>query len=94
MKTHNWSDEKSRWLEENRGISFEDVMFYLVTQNVMTIIEHPNQDKYSHQRMYVLDIDDYIYLVPFVENDKEIFLKTIIPSRSATKKYKEGTYER
>jgi hypothetical protein len=50
-------------------------------------IAHPNPDKYSGQRMFVLNIDDYVHLVPYVESQEEIFLKTIIPSRKATKEY-------
>jgi hypothetical protein len=53
-------------------------------------IDHPNQEKYGHQNMFVINVDDYVYLVPYVENEQEIFLKTIIPSRKATKKYLGG----
>ena len=89
MKTYNWNDEKNKWLIENRAISFDDILYYLSIEDVVNIFEYPNKDKYGHQKMYAINIDDYIYLVPFVENDKELFLKTIIPSRKATKLYKE-----
>jgi hypothetical protein len=55
--------------------------------DVLDTIEHPNQDRYPGQKIAVIRIDDYVYLVPYVENDEEIFLKTIIPSRKATNKY-------
>ncbi|WP_405236035.1 toxin [Lentisalinibacter orientalis] len=51
------------------------------------VLDHPNQDRYAGQRVFVIAIDDYAYLVPFVEDDDEVFLKTIIPSRKATRKY-------
>ena len=87
MKTINWNTEKNQQLIEGRNISFEDVVFYLQQGDILDIIEHPNADKYPNQRIFVLNIDNYIYLVPYVENRKEIFLKTIIPSRKATKAY-------
>jgi uncharacterized DUF497 family protein len=87
MKTINWNLDKNRQLQEGRGISFEDVVVYLLQGDVLDIVEHPNQEKYSGQRIFVLNIDDYVYLVPYVENREEIFLKTIIPSRKATKEY-------
>lgn len=87
MKTINWNLDKNRQLQEERGISFEDVVVYLLQGDVLDIVEHPNQEKYSGQRIFVLNIDDYVYLVPYVESREEIFLKTIIPSRKATKEY-------
>ena len=66
----------------------------MVIKDVVAIVDHPNKEKYSHQKMYLINIDDYIYLVPFVDSDKEIFLKTIIPSRKETKKYKEKPDEK
>lgn len=87
MKAINWNLEKNQQLAEERGISFEDVVVYLQQGAILDIVAHPNKKKYPGQRMFVLDIDDYAYLVPYVENRKEIFLKTIIPSRKATKLY-------
>lgn len=57
---------------------------------LLDVLEHPNQEKYKGQKIFVVWIDDYIYLVPFVESDDEVFLKTIIPSRKATRKYLKG----
>ncbi len=72
---------------ETRGVSFEDVVFYLQQGTLLDDLEHPNPEKHSNQRIFVLEIDEYVYLVPYVEDAKEIFLKTIIPSRKATKQY-------
>lgn len=88
MKYHNWNPEKNETLNRERGISFSDIVYYIEHNHVIDIIEHPNKEKYKNQRIYVIDIDDYIYLVPFIETIDEIFLKTIIPSRKATKEYK------
>ena len=87
MKPINWNATKNQQLMSERGISFEDVVFYLQQDALLDDIEHPDSDKYPNQRVFVINIDDYIYLVPYVENRKEIFLKTIIPSRKATKAY-------
>ena len=87
MKRFNWSPEKNQQLISERGVSFEDVIFYLLQGNVLDDVSHPNPDKYPGQRMFVLNIDDYIHLVPYAESSEEIFLKTIIPSRKATKDY-------
>ena len=87
MKVINWNAEKNQELMESRGVSFEDVVFYLQQGSILDDLEHPNPEKYSNQRIFVLEIDEYVYLVPYVEDKKEIFLKTIIPSRKATKHY-------
>ena len=88
MKPINWNPEKNRILIEERGISFEDIIFCLQSGGLLDDIAHPNQEKYSHQRMFVVAVDEYVYLVPYVENDAEIFLKTIVPSRKAVKQYR------
>ena len=87
MKPINWNSTKNQQLISERGISFEDVVFYLQQGALLDDVEHPNIDKYPNQRVFVINIDDYAYLVPYVENRKEIFLKTVIPSRKATKIY-------
>ena len=89
MKLINWNREKNKWLKEKRGICFEDILFYIDNDLIIEDIDHPNKEKYSNQRIMVFNIDDYIYLVPYVETENEIFLKTIIPSRKATKNYLE-----
>jgi len=87
MKSINWNPDKNQQLIEERGISFEDVVFYLQQGALLDDIEHPNGEKYPNQRIFVIGIDGYVHLVPYTENRKEIFLKTIIPSRKATKQY-------
>jgi len=87
VKLINWNREKNKWLRENRDICFEDILFYIENDLIIDDIEHPNQKKYSEQRIMALDINEYIHLVPYVETKNEIFLKTIIPSRKATKNY-------
>ena len=72
---------------EERGISFEDVAFYLLRGDILDDVEHPNVEKYPNQRLFVLNIYGYVYLVPYVETKDDIFLKTVIPSRKATKSY-------
>jgi hypothetical protein len=68
---------------------FEEIVFLIGQGRVLDILEHPNQQRYGGQRIFVVQRDDYVYLVPIVENDKLIALKTIIPSRKATKQYLE-----
>lgn len=87
MKSINWNAQKNRELIEQRSISFEDVVICLLHDEILDDMEHPNLDKYPGQRIFALNIDDYVYLVPYVESRNEIFLKTIIPSRKATKVY-------
>jgi uncharacterized DUF497 family protein len=87
MKLYDWDPEKNQQLIEERGISFEEVIFHLQSDSLLDDVEHPNQKEYSHQRMYVVLIEDYVYLIPYVESKNGIFLKTIIPSRKATKHY-------
>ena len=87
MKPISWNAIKNQQLIEDRGISFEDIVFYLQQGALFDDIKHPNVKKYPNQRVFVIDVDGYVYLVPYIENRKEIFLKTVIPSRKATKQY-------
>ena len=87
MKPINWNSTKNQQLIAERGISFEDIVFYLQQGKLLDDIEHPNSGKYPEQRIFVIDVDNYVHLVPYVESRKEIFLKTVIPSRKATKQY-------
>ncbi len=93
MKYFNWNNEKNDELIRDRGISFEEVVFCIMHNGLLDIIEHPNKSKYPNQNIFIVDIDDYVYLVPFVEDDEIVFLKTIIPSRNMTKKYLGGKNE-
>jgi uncharacterized DUF497 family protein len=87
VKRFNWSSEKNEQLRLERGISFEEILFHIENGDVLEILEHPNQSKYKGQSIFVVRVDDYVHLVPFVEDETEVFLKTIIPSRKATKQY-------
>lgn len=87
MKYYTWNPEKNRILKKERGVSFEDVVFHIEAGDEVDIFEHPNRERYPNQKISVVLIESYAYLVPFVESDVEIFLKTIIPSRKATKRY-------
>jgi len=90
MITYNWDTEKSLLLKETRGISFEQIVIYVEQGDLLDVIEHPNSERYAHQKILIVCIDTYIYAVPFVQNNNERFLKTIIPSRKFTKKYLGG----
>ncbi len=87
MKSFNWSKEKNQQLIESRQISFEEILFHLQKGCLLDDLEHPNKTKYPNQRVLVVDIDGYAYLVPYVESDDEIFLKTVVPGRKATQQY-------
>jgi uncharacterized DUF497 family protein len=90
MKTYSWDNEKNRRLKAERGVSFEEVIFYVERGYLLDIVEHPNREGYGGQRILIVNIRDYAYLVPFVESEQEIFLKTVIPSRKATREYLRG----
>ncbi|MBK1736243.1 toxin [Halorhodospira abdelmalekii] len=90
MKQINWNAEKNQQLMSERGVSFEDVLFSFQSGGLLDDGTHPNRGKYPNQRLFVVRIDDYAWLVPYVENDREIFLKTVIPSRKATKTFLGG----
>jgi uncharacterized DUF497 family protein len=87
MKYFDWNVDKNDELIRERGISFEELVFCIMHDGLLDIIEHPNKENYPNQKIFIVNIDDYVYLVPFVEDEKIIFLKTIIPSRKMTKKY-------
>jgi len=87
MKAIRWDADKNEWLQATRGIGFELVVLKIASGKVLDVVEHPNRKRYPHQRIFVIDIGGYAYLVPFVETEEEIFLKTIIPSRQATNRY-------
>jgi hypothetical protein len=87
---YDFSAEKNHLLIKERGISFEDVIVALGDGRLLDVIKHP-QEKYAKQQIYIINIDDYVYLVPFVKKDEQtVFLKTIFPSRKLTKQYLGG----
>lgn len=84
----NFSAEKNKKLIKERNVSFEEIISAIENGGLLDIVEHPNSNRYYNQKIYLVELEYYIYLVPFViEDDGTIFLKTIIPSRKATKKY-------
>ena len=85
VKPVNWNDEKNATLIRERGISFDQVVYEMANGRIISIIENPNQTAYPNQQLLLVNINKYIYCVPFVENEKEIFLKTIYPNRKLTK---------
>ncbi len=87
MRRLRWSAEKNQLLVQTRGVSFEEVALQIESDNVLDVRKHPNQERYPHQKIFVVDLGDYVYLVPFVEDEEMIFLKTIIPSRKATQEF-------
>ncbi len=87
MNIFRWDNEKNESLKTTRGVCFEQVVLLMEKGEILDTIENPNQEKYPGQKIAVLMIDTYVYLVLYVENNEEIFLKTIIPSRKATNKY-------
>jgi hypothetical protein len=90
MEFYKWNNEKNQKLKLERGISFEQIIMHIERGDVLDVLQHPNQKKYPHQKLLVIEIDEFAYLVPFVENEEGKFLKTIIPSRKATRDYLEG----
>jgi hypothetical protein len=90
MKYYDWNDEKNELLKKLRGLSFEQVVLAIVSGDLIDRVKHPNPDKYPNQRVFLVKIDDYIYSVPYVEDDEKMFLKTIIPNSKAAKKYLGG----
>lgn len=90
MRYYSWDPDKNEWLKRGREISFEEIVFHIANGDEVDIFDHPNQNRYPGQKISAVIVEDYVYLVPFVETDAQIFLKTIIPSRAATRKYLGG----
>ena len=76
MKYFSWNNEKNQLLKTERNISFEEVVFQIEKKRILDIVEHPNQEKYKGQKIFIISIHNYAYLVPFMESGEEIFLKT------------------
>lgn len=87
MKPFRWNPEKNEALKDERGVSFERIVVAIESDGLLDVLAHPNQEKYPRQRIFVVAADNYAYLVPFVEEEDYFFLKTIIPSRKATRDY-------
>jgi uncharacterized DUF497 family protein len=87
LKYITWDETKNEKLKAERGIGFEEIVFLIAKGDLLDVLEHPNQQRYRGQRIFVVRRDDYVCLVPFVEDERVVFLKTIIPSRKATAQY-------
>ena len=87
MKSIRWNPAKNVELMRERGISFEEILSCVEQGGLVVTLEHPNQRKYPNQRIWVVKVRGYAYLVPLVESESELFLKTIMPSRKATKQF-------
>lgn len=90
MKIYNWNSDKNQELIVGSGVSFEEAIFHIEHGELLDDIAHPNASNYPNQRIFIVCIKEYVHLVPYVESDDEVFLKTIIPSRKFTKKYLGG----
>ncbi len=82
-----WSAEKNLELKRERDVSFEEILSAVEQGGLLLTVEHPNKARYPNQRVWIVSLRGYAHMVPFVETDDEIFLKTIMPSRKATKQY-------
>ncbi len=87
MSDFDWSVQKNEMLERSRSVCFEDVLVCIQNGGVLDVIRHPNRERYPGQNIMVLNVEGYIWLVPYIKQKGVRFLKTIIPSRKATKEY-------
>jgi hypothetical protein len=87
MEFIHWNPAKNEWLKKHRHVCFEDIVLRIHTGHVLAVVEHPNQKKYPDQKLMIINIEGYAYIVPFIFKDEYYFLKTIIPSRKYTKIY-------
>ena len=87
---YEWNPEKNEWLKKHRSISFEQIVFHLSQGDIWKVADHPDQKTYPGQKIYFVIVEDYIHMVPYVIEDEYVFLKTIIPSRRATRDYDKG----
>lgn len=86
MKRNNWNPQKNGLLKQKRGIGFEDIVVAILANKILDIVQNP-QKECSSQKYLIVEINDYAYVVPFVETEEERFFKTIFPSRKYTKTY-------
>jgi uncharacterized DUF497 family protein len=82
--------EKNAWLIRERGISFEQIIALIESSKLIQVLEHPNAEGYPNQLLYEVDVDGYVHVVPVVDEGRILFLKTIYPSRRATRKRRKG----
>lgn len=87
VKTYRWNENKNDELKGSRGIAFEDIVLALEAGGLLEVLDHPNPARYPKQKVFVIALAEYVYLVPYVEEPDYLFLKTIIPSRKAKREY-------
>ena len=87
MKPFRWNHDKNDELKAERGISFEEVVLAIEADGLLDVVRHPDSGKYPNQRVFIVALDGYVNLVLFVEEPEYYFLKTVIPSRKATRDY-------
>jgi uncharacterized DUF497 family protein len=87
VKPFRWNHNKNERLKNHRGISFEQIVLAIEADGLLDVLQHSNREKYPNQRVLVVAVEQYVYLVPFVEEAAYYFLKTVIPSRKATREY-------
>ena len=86
MKPHTWNPDKNEWLKQKRGFGFEAVIEAVESGGLLDDVPNPN-DSYGHQRLYIVELDGYAVVVPYVEDEEYIFLKTAFHDRKVNKKY-------
>ena len=94
MKSFRWNEGKNDWLKRHRGVCFEQIVVLIEHTDLLDVVENPNQEKYSEQKIAIVRINEYACLVPYEQKGEEIELKTIIPSRKATRKYLGDSHEK
>jgi len=90
VKPFEWNEEKNQKLKKQRAISFKEVLIAQKEGRWLDVLDHPNKKRYANQKIAIVAIKGYAYIVPFVEDEEKLFLKTMIPSRKMTKKYLKG----
>lgn len=88
MRNFRWDHEKNVRLQKERGVSFEQAQVAIERDGLLDVREHPNSERYPHQKQFIILLHDYVYVVPYVEEENDTyFLKTIYPNRKLTRKY-------
>ncbi len=87
MKPFDWNIEKNDWLREVRGVTFEEIVFHIQAGDLLDVVAHDKPGRYPGQHIFVVNVEGYACLVPFVESEDAIYLKRVIPSRKMTKRY-------
>jgi len=90
MKYLEWPIDKNKLLKAERNISFEKIAWHIENGDILDIIYHPKSEKYQHQKVFIINVEGYVYCVPFVESETGVFLKTIFASRKLTAQYLGG----